>query len=199
MSASELLFKIVVLGRSGVGKTSIVRMLIDSVFEEQAISTNGVDYRSVEMEIDGAPVKLMIWDTAGQERYNAITKSYLRGSVGILIVFSLSDASSFGDVQKFIDQAKATAHPHAAFLLIGNKSDEIEKRSVTEQQIQDFATTENIKYMQTSAKTSENISEVFKQLATEVYARVKRNEINLDEPAVEVHKSADASEANKCC
>jgi small GTP-binding protein len=162
-------FKFLVIGPSGVGKTSLLRRLIDDEFSPSFTPTIGCEYLSTMMEIDGQPVKLQIWDTAGQERFRAIAKSYFRHAVGVLLVYDITDRASFDDLLFWLNDVHALSDPNAVITLIGNKLDLAGQRAVTTSEAQTFASNHQMTYLETSAKGGDNVNEAFRRVAQSVY------------------------------
>ena len=119
----DYLFKLLLIGNSGVGKSALLLRFTEDTFRETFHSTIGVDFKIKNVEMDNKIVKLQIWDTAGQERFQTITKSYYKGAHGIILVYDVSERSSFLSVEQWIDEIERNANPHACKLLIGNKAD----------------------------------------------------------------------------
>ena len=170
-------YKVVVVGSSGVGKTAIVQRLIDNTFIEDTQSTVGVEFKSFSVESDGFVCKLSIWDTAGQEKFRSVSKAYFRNAVGAVLVFSLDDLDSFNELNSWINDLTSLATPNAAILLVGNKADLTDKRSITENEALDFAKRYNVEYIETSAKEGQNVKETFTRLAKIIAEKIKNKEI----------------------
>lgn len=171
-------YKVVVVGSSGVGKTAIVQRLIDNSFIEDTQSTVGVEFKSFSVESDDFVCKLSIWDTAGQEKFRSVSKAYFRNAVGAVLVFGLDDLDSFQELNGWINDLTSLATPNAAILLVGNKADLTEKRSITENEALDFAKRYNVEYIEASAKSGQNIKETFTRLARIIAEKIKKKEIN---------------------
>lgn len=151
----------------------------DTFFSESFISTIGVDFKIRTIEINGRTVKLQIWDTAGQERFRTITSSYYRGAHGIIINFDLTDRPSFSNVRQWLQEIDRFAGESVVRVLSGNKADLIEQRAVDYDQVQEFAESLGMPYLETSSKTSQNVEEVF---LTTARAIMRRMEIVSSEP-----------------
>lgn len=118
------LFKLVIIGNSSVGKSSLLLRFSDDQFNENYLTTIGVDFRFRTLTIDGKQIKLQIWDTAGQERFRTITSAYYKGADGIIIVYDVTNSNSFDDIEKFwISEVESYAEKNVELLLIGNKKD----------------------------------------------------------------------------
>jgi Ras-related protein Rab-10 len=117
-------YKILLLGDSNVGKTSLLHRFIDDTFAPTFVSTVGIDYKTKTLIKDDRKIKLQIWDTAGQERFHAITKAYIRGASGIMIVYDVTDAETFENVSKWVSYVMQFANDDAERLIVGNKCEE---------------------------------------------------------------------------
>lgn len=119
----DITAKILVVGDVGVGKTNTILRYHDGVFHSETLSTLGVDFRFKDVVVDGKRVRLQIWDTAGQEKYKTITRSYYSGAMGIILVYSVTDRSSFLSVASWMDELKEKANVNATIVLVSNKND----------------------------------------------------------------------------
>ena len=129
-----------------------------------------IDFKIRTIEMDGKRVKLQIWDTAGQERFRTITSSYYRGAQGIVVVYGLDDKKSFENVKQWVEEIDRYAGEGVVKLLVGNKCD-VEARQVTREEAEKFAEELKMRYMETSAKTGENVEETFMLTAREIKAK----------------------------
>ena len=161
--------KLLLLGDSGVGKTSLMTCFADSgAFSPNMISTAGVDCRVKAMDVSGQRVTVQIWDTAGQERFKTITRQYYRGAMGIMLVFDCTSLSSFEHVEYWLQSIQQYAHQQVALLLVGNKADLTEQRHVSEGRAQSMAAERSIPYVECSAKANLNVDAAFLALASSV-------------------------------
>jgi small GTP-binding protein len=174
-------YKIVVLGSSGVGKTSIVQRLLSGSFQQEGGPTCGADFHSFEFEVDGQTAKLQIWDTAGQERFRAISKAYFRNAVGAVLVFDLTDPQSFEDLAEWLHDLETLATPNAYVLLAANKKDLESERKVGSEEVKMFAERHHLEVLETSAASGENVTFAFQRLTQEVLARVKKGTIEVSQ------------------
>jgi len=164
----DYLFKLLLIGDSGVGKSCLLLRFADDTYTESYISTIGVDFKIRTIELDGKTVKLQIWDTAGQERFRAITRGYYRGAVGALIVFDITKQVSFRNVEKWLQELKQHAFDDIVIMLVGNKSDLRQAREVPTDEAKKFAQKNNLLFIETSALDGENIKEAFYQTVSEI-------------------------------
>ena len=163
MSANDYdyLFKVLIIGNSGVGKSCLLLRFADDMFSENYISTIGVDFKIRKIQQDGKTIKLQIWDTAGQERFKTITKSYYRGSNGIIVVYDITDRESFEQVAHWMSEIDNHANPNVCRLLVGNKADLVDERKVSVDEGEALAKQFGIPFMETSAKESSNVEKMF--------------------------------------
>jgi Ras-related protein Rab-1A len=165
MSKYDQLFKIIIIGNSGVGKTSIMNKFADNkALSKEYISTIGVDFRVRTIVIDGQRVKLQMWDTAGQERYKTLTTTYYRNAHGIVLMYDITNADSFRQLSEWNELIEKYAPPNIPRMLIGNKSDSV-IREVTTEAGSTFASANNMIFFETSVKADVNIGESFDAIA----------------------------------
>jgi Ras-related protein Rab-1A len=158
----DYLFKIIIIGDSGTGKSSLLVKFVDNTYDEHYISTIGVDFKIKTVDVDGRKCKLQIWDTAGQERFRNITTAYYRGAHGIILVYDTTNGESFNNTKFWLGEITKYASESVQILLIGNKTDRSDKR-VSFQEGDDFAKRNNILFLETSAKTGANVMRAFDQ------------------------------------
>ena len=182
----DYLFKVLLLGDSGVGKTSLILRYTDETFNSKLVNSIGVDFKMKKKEIDGKVIKVQIWDTAGHERFRAITYSYYRGVNAIIIVFDLTEDKSFLSIRDWLKQIDKYASKNVFKFLVGNKSDLQHKRLVSFEDAKKFADELNIPYFETSAKEGININELFDSsiksflLSSTVFGGDKNIKLNTD-------------------
>jgi small GTP-binding protein len=196
MTGSPASFKFIVIGSSGVGKTAILKRLVDDVFIAESQTTIGVEFLATDIDLDGVTIKLQIWDTAGQERFRSIAKAYFRSAVGVILVFDLADRRSFDDLNRWLSDVHSLCDPNAEVTLIGNKSDLEERRSVTATEADGFARIHHLTYLETSALGGDNIQEAFRRTAAAVYRKTISTR---DAGKHSAGESLEASEGGKGC
>ncbi|QLL31809.1 hypothetical protein HG536_0B06770 [Torulaspora globosa] len=167
-SEYDYLFKLLLIGNSGVGKSCLLLRFSDDTYTNDYISTIGVDFKIKTVELDGKTVKLQIWDTAGQERFRTITSSYYRGSHGIIIVYDVTDQESFNGVKMWLQEIDRYATSTVLKLLVGNKCDLGDKRVVEYDVAKEFAEANNMPFLETSALDSTNVEEAFLTMAKQI-------------------------------
>lgn len=138
-AAKSITLKYLVVGDSGVGKTSILVRYCEDSFQTDYLSTIGVDFKIKRMELNANQVTLNIWDTAGQERFRNITKSFYKGAHGIILTFSITDPVSFNHIETWIDQIKEVGNADTDMILVGSKADLESDRKVSRKQAEALA------------------------------------------------------------
>lgn len=198
----DYLFKLLLIGDSGVGKSCLLLRFADDTYTESYISTIGVDFKIRTVELDGKIIKLQIWDTAGQERFRTITSSYYRGAHGIIVVYDVTDQESFDNVKTWLSEIDRYANEHVNKLLVGNKADLVSKKVIETQAAQEFASELNIPFLETSAKDSKNVEQAFMTMAAEIKARMATQSTQSSHMATTVNvgdgKSV-RSQSSNCC
>ena len=167
-------FKVVVVGSSGVGKTAVVRQLIDGKFNEEGQPTIGVEFKTYSLTADGDNIKLQIWDTAGQERFRSVSKAYFRNAVGAILVYDITNRASFEELNAWINDLNTLAAPNASIVLIGNKSDLTDERQVGKEEADAFAENHGLVNIEISSKDGTNIELVFQALAEGIVRNVRK-------------------------
>ncbi|KAF9110402.1 hypothetical protein BGX27_006386 [Mortierella sp. AM989] len=168
--AYDFLFKIVLIGDSGVGKSNLLSRFTRGDFNLESKSTIGVDFgaRTVQVE-DGKMIKAQIWDTAGQERYRAITSAYYRGAVGALLLYDITQHGTYESVSRWLSEVREHADSNIIVMLVGNKSDLRHLRSIHTEEAKSFAEENGLMFIETSALDSTNVDMAFTRLLTEIY------------------------------
>lgn len=165
----DYLFKVVLIGDSGVGKSNLLSRFTRNEFNLESKSTIGVEFATKAIQVDTKIVKAQIWDTAGQERYRAITSAYYRGAVGALLVYDISKKITFENVERWLKELTDHAEPNIVIMLVGNKSDLRHKRAVPTEDAMAFAERNNLAFIETSALDATGVDEAFRQILTEIY------------------------------
>ena len=162
--SNEINLKILILGDSSVGKTTLLLKYVDGYFPTIYVATIGVEYKIKKINLDGLDINLQIWDTAGQERFRGITKNFMKGADGIIYTYDITNKSSFDNLKNWIAQSEESTEGFKK-IIVGNKTDLEDKRQVSEDAFRRFCTNKNIKGMEISAKSGSNVSESFELLA----------------------------------
>jgi len=168
----DYLFKLLLIGDSGVGKSCLLLRFADDTYTESYISTIGVDFKIRTIELEGKTVKLQIWDTAGQERFRTITSSYYRGAHGIIVVYDVTDADTFSNIRQCLQEIDRYACEGVNKLIVGNKSDLEGKKAVEYQSAKEFSDQLGIPFLETSAKNATNVEQAFLTMAKQIKDRM---------------------------
>lgn len=196
------LFKLLIIGDTSVGKSSILLRFADNLFSGTYITTIGVDFKIRTMEINGEKIKLQIWDTAGQERFRTITATYYRGTHGVIIVYDVTNGDSFINVKRWITEIENNCD-YVDKVLVGNKDDNPEKKVVNQSEAQRFADSQGMTLYETSAKDNINIEEVFDFITKRVLQTKKEKSSKMDTPSDKIKlgskKTAPKMKKGNCC
>ena len=159
----EIKFKILVLGDSSVGKTTLLLKYVDGYFPTLYVATIGVEFKTKKINVDGIDITLQIWDTAGQERFRSVTKSFLKGADGIIYVYDVTNKESFDNLKTWINTAEESITDFKK-IIIGNKIDIEDKKKVSTEMLEKFCEKQDLKGLETSAKNGTNVNEMFELL-----------------------------------
>jgi Ras-related protein Rab-11A len=202
-----MLFKIVIIGDTYVGKTNILSRYISNEFDPNSNSTIGVELTTKTYNFDNNDVKVQIWDTAGQEKYRSITSSYYKGAQGCLLVYDITKKKSFDNIDKWYSELKSNSDEKIYTMLLGNKSDLEENREVSIEEAEKKAKNFNIAFMETSAYNGNNINKAFNELINNVYQNNKHAfnqeiKVILKDKGVEIpqeNNEENKKDSNWCC
>lgn len=198
--ASDYLFKLLLIGDSGVGKSCLLLRFADDTYTESYISTIGVDFKIRTIELDGKTIKLQIWDTAGQERFRTITSSYYRGAHGIIVVYDVTDQESYANVKQWLQEIDRYASENVNKLLVGNKSDLTTKKVVDNTTAKEFADSLGVPFLETSAKNATNVEQAFMTMAAEIKKRMGPGAASGGErPNLKIDSTPVKSASGGCC
>eukprot|EP00347_Sterkiella_histriomuscorum_P002743 403366976 len=165
----DYLFKIVLVGDSGVGKSNLLMRFVKNEFHQNMQTTIGVEFSTKSMQIEGQLVKAQIWDTAGQERYRALTHAYYRNAVGALLIYDITDRQSFENLKKWQSELANHSEANTVMILVGNKCDLSDQRAIKIEEAEKFAQSNNMAFIETSALNAKNVNIAFKNLITEIF------------------------------
>eukprot|EP00923_Selenidium_pygospionis_P050628 GHVN01087605.1.p1 GENE.GHVN01087605.1~~GHVN01087605.1.p1 ORF type:complete len:223 (+),score=23.57 GHVN01087605.1:121-789(+) len=167
----DYLFKYIIIGDTGVGKSCLLLQFTDKRFRAEHDLTIGVDFGSRIIHLDNQQIKLQIWDTAGQESFRSITRSYYRGAAGALLVYDITRRETFNHLTRWLEEVRENANPHLTILLIGNKCD-LARREVEKEEGEAFAKQHGLIFLEASAKTAHNVEEAFTQTARRIHQNI---------------------------
>ena len=174
------LLKYVIIGDSGVGKSNILLRFINNTFTEEFRSTVGVEFSAKNIVVNKNIYRVQVWDTAGQETFRSISRAYYKNSVCACVVYDISNYSSFESVQSWIEDCKSQSSKSILIILIGNKSDLNDIREVTYDEGAQFAKSNNMIFLETSAKTGDNIEEIFDKSVRKIDQNIIDNKYDLE-------------------
>ncbi|XP_039024755.1 ras-related protein Rab11C-like [Hibiscus syriacus] len=205
----DFLFKIVLIGDSGVGKSNILSRFTRNEFCLESKSTIGVEFATRTLQVEGKTVKAQIWDTAGQERYRAITSAYYRGAVGALLVYDITKRQTFDNVLRWLRELRDHADSNIVIMMIGNKSDLNHLRSVSTEDAQGLAEGESLSFMETSALEAYNIEKAFQTVLLDIYEIIRKKALAAQESGsatgvpqgttINVNNMTDNGTKKSCC
>jgi len=175
VNPSNMLFKTLLVGSAGVGKTSILNVVSGNRFEIAFVATIGVDFKVHSFEIDGKVCKLQIWDTAGQERFRSLTPHYYKNAKGIVLVYDITSRESFNDLLHNIENIKTYLPEMPKCILLGNKLDMEQNRAVSYDEGNALANEFGFSFMEVSAKTSFHTVDAFKTLTKEMKEKEEKD------------------------
>ena len=161
------LFKLLIIGESGVGKTCLLLRFTDDSFTNNHLTTIGIDFKLKIINLEEKQIKLQIWDTAGQERFRTITKTYYKGAHGIILTYDVTDENSFKNIRNWVKQIEQNAQSNVCKVLVGNKCDR-EDRKISYEEGAKLANEFKMQFFETSAKSKYNVSETFTYLTKEI-------------------------------
>jgi Ras-related protein Rab-4B len=174
----DFLFKFLVIGNANTGKSCLLHQFIENKFKSESSHTIGVEFGSKVINCGGKTVKLQIWDTAGQERFRSVTRSYYRGAAGALLVYDISSRETYTALTNWLTDARTLASPDIAIVLVGNKKDLEADRDVTFMEAARFAQENELMFLETSARTGENVEEVFLKCARTILAKIESGQLD---------------------
>ena len=198
----DFIFKVLLLGNSDVGKSSLILRYVDQVWSDTFVPTIGVDFKVKTLEIENKQIKMQIWDTAGQERFRNVISSYFRGSHGIFLIYDITNRDSFKNLENWLIEIEKNASQNVLKILIGNKSDLVDDREIKTEEGQAFANRNGMKFIETSAKMNTNVNEAFETLAKlmmEFSSEKKTLPTKNEAKVLSASSGKDIKTKKKCC
>jgi Ras-related protein Rab-11A len=198
----DLLFKLILIGDSCVGKSNILLKYLKNQFNENSKTTIGVEFGTKNIIINNKRIKIQIWDTAGQERYRSITSAYYKGAKGALIVYDITRKNTFDNIDKWITDLKLNGDKNICIIILGNKSDLIDKREINKNDGIKKAEMYKTAFLETSALNGDNISKAFDELIEQIV--INNKNIFQDDNENEIDKGVNLNDEKnnnnkKCC
>ena len=203
MNSYSPIYKVILVGESGVGKTCLLSMYVKGIIE-QTIPTIAVEFCTKEIELnDGTKIKVQLWDTAGEERFKSLAMTYYRKAFGILLLFDVTKKPSFLACKNYLEEVRFNSDKKCVIYLVGNKIDLANEREITKEEAEEFAKQENIKYIETSAVKNMKVTEAFTSLLNDIYKVKKEDDksrVFLNNTAnIELKKNKQFNSDNFCC
>eukprot|EP00762_Andalucia_godoyi_P000573 ANDGO_05302.mRNA.1 Ras-related protein Rab-2 len=204
------LFKYIIIGDTGVGKSCLLLQFTDKRFQPHHDLTIGVEFGARMVTIDNKQIKLQIWDTAGQESFRSITRSYYRGAAGALLVYDITRRDTFNHLSVWLEDTRNHCSKDMTIMLIGNKSDLDSKRAVDYEEGERFARENGLIFMETSAKTADNVEEAFIQTARAILQKIVNGSFDVENeasgvkvgnlsPSSQGGRKQDGQKSKGCC
>ena len=204
--AYDHMFRYIIVGDMAVGKSCLLLQFTDHKFRHQHELTIGVEFGGKNIEVKNKTIKIQIWDTAGQEAFQAITRTYYKGAIGALLVYDITRKETFEHIRKWYDEVKLNGSKDICCILIGNKKDLEEQRQVKYEEGKRLAEENNLLFLETSAKTAENVQECFTISAERILEQINKSGVDPTAPSKNVRISIDDDEEEekeqpkkKCC
>ncbi len=196
-------YKILIIGESNVGKTSIILRYTEGEFKTSGISTCGVDLKHKYVQLNNTKIRLDIWDTAGQERFRGLAKNYFRGANGFILVYDISDKKTFDKLKGWMNDAKEKIEKEYRMIVVGNKKDCVDERQVEFDELEEFGKKNNVLFMEVSAKTGEGIDKMFMSMVEELLTLkkagiIKDEESDMDKTYNSLDNSRVAENKHNC-
>ena len=207
----DMIFKLILIGDSGVGKTNILGRYIKDEFSNSSKPTVGVEFYSKPITFNNNKIKLQIWDTAGQERYRSVTRAYYKGSKGAFVVYDITNKNSFENVDKWIGDLKENGDDNVCIVLIGNKNDLENDRKIEKEDVKKKAEMYKVLFCETSALNNQNIEQAFNVMVEEMCNRniknkekgnknsVIKNGVSLDNQVMKGDNKTEDGKTKNCC
>ena len=198
----DYIFKVLLLGNSDVGKSSLLLRFVDSLWNDAFVPTIGVDFKVKTLEINNKKVKMQIWDTAGQERFRTVVSTYFRGAHGILLLYDVTNKDSFKNLENWLIEIEKNSSDKVLKILVGNKCDLSDDREIQTEEGQAFAVRNGMEFMETSAKMNTNVSEAFEtlgKLMIDFNSKGNNNSQIGEGKNLKANSGKDLNTKKKCC
>lgn len=197
--SSSITIKVIIIGDASVGKTAIMNRYVKDSFQDNYTATIGVSYSSKVLRMDDYDIQLQIWDTAGQEIYRSITRSYYRGAQVAIIVYDITKKETFDAIPIWLNEINSNCTPECNKILVGNKSDCENERDVSQSATTEFLQQHDITMIETSAKTGQNISDLFEEAISQYLARTGAEVTRKETTTEKIEIANPPKDKKKCC
>eukprot|EP00002_Diphylleia_rotans_P032120 TRINITY_DN6719_c0_g2_i1.p1 TRINITY_DN6719_c0_g2~~TRINITY_DN6719_c0_g2_i1.p1 ORF type:complete len:244 (+),score=47.87 TRINITY_DN6719_c0_g2_i1:66-797(+) len=195
-----LVAKVVMLGDSGVGKSSLVIRYVDNQFSNVVKSTVGASFFTKRFMVDGSKVKLQIWDTAGQERFRSMAPMFYRGAAAAIVVFDVTSEQSFEKLKGWVSELRQNTEDNLVIAIAANKTDMVEQRRVQPKRVQEYSESIRAAVFETSARLNTGVDELFSSVAKQLVMVHRSSPAGSYEPATQVQTTnSEESTGGKCC
>ncbi|TFK30412.1 ras-domain-containing protein [Coprinopsis marcescibilis] len=178
----DFLMKYIVIGEAGAGKSCLLHHFTHNSFKDHSQHTIGVEFSSRTVKLGEKRIKLQLWDTAGQERFRSVTRSYYRGAAGAILVYDITNRSSFLNISRWLADARALASPHLVVVLVGNKSDREEDREVEWSEASRWAAENDVHFLEASSLSGENVEAPFLLAARAILLAIESGSLDPEKP-----------------
>ncbi|CAG9314407.1 unnamed protein product [Blepharisma stoltei] len=195
----DYLMKVLLIGDSSVGKTSVLLRYVDDTYNPEFQTTIGVDFKISTMELQGKVIKLQLWDTAGQDRFRNIVASYYRGAQGVILMYDITNQASFQNIKNWYNETLNHLQSSTPKLLVGNKLDLASQRTVKLAEAQELADRLSMSYIETSAKNSQNVRLAFETLTRSMLTQVSTSEPMKGVGGATKVKDGKSIKKSNCC
>ena len=192
----DLILKLLIVGDSSVGKTNFIMRFINNEFNNNYMTTSGIDLKTKDIEVKNKKIRIQIWDTAGQVKYKAITRNLFLKVLGVLIIYDITNEKSYNNLKSWVKLIREECGSHMQIIIVGNKCDLDSERKINQDEVMNYAEEEKIEYIETSCKTGENVHKVVKTICEKI---LENNDLSTDMSFTLNSSSFMAPKKKKCC
>ena len=192
----DLILKLLIVGDSSVGKTNFIMRFINNEFNNNYMTTSGIDLKTKDIEVKNKKIRIQIWDTAGQVKYKAITRNLFLKVMGAIIIYDITNEKSYTNLKSWVELIREECGSHMQIIIVGNKCDLDSERKINQDEVMNYAEEEKIEYIETSCKTGENVHKVVKTICEKI---LENNDLSTDMSFTLNSSSFMAPKKKKCC
>ena len=192
----DLILKLLIVGDSSVGKTNFIMRFINNEFNNNYMTTSGIDLKTKDIEVKNKKIRIQIWDTAGQVQYKAITRNLFLKVMGAIIIYDITNEKSYTNLKSWVELIREECGSHMQIIIVGNKCDLDSERKINQDEVMNYAEEEKIEYIETSCKTGENVHKVVKTICEKI---LENNDLSTDMSFTLNSSSFMAPKKKKCC